>query len=182
MHVREAATSVYAAVPTPSATLPFQPTRAHRLDWLSLHQTPGGRLTRERTRAVRPLRRDPKRSVHLAASHQPRSATTPWSPLPHAPTPTRPSEIRPLDGVPVTTPERTIVDSLQAGTQPEQIKLAVHQALERGLTTPRRLRATAAERPARVRSLIEHALAGRPRVRYGDGAFRRSRSKVDTLG
>ncbi|MGA2928919.1 MAG: type IV toxin-antitoxin system AbiEi family antitoxin domain-containing protein [Solirubrobacteraceae bacterium] len=73
--------------------------------------------------------------------------------------PPAPPEIRPLLGMPVTTPERTIVDSLQTGTQPEQIELAVHQALERGLTTPRRLRAAAAERPARVRSLIEHALA-----------------------
>jgi len=74
--------------------------------------------------------------------------------------PPAPSEIRPIRGMPVTTPERSIVDSLQAGTQPEQIELAVHQALDRGLTTPRRLRAAITERPARVRSLIEHALAG----------------------
>jgi len=73
--------------------------------------------------------------------------------------PPTPPEIRPLQGIPVTTPERTIVDSLQAGTQSEQIELAVRQALERGLTTPRRLRDAAAERPARVRNLIEHALA-----------------------
>jgi predicted transcriptional regulator of viral defense system len=74
--------------------------------------------------------------------------------------PPDPSEIRLLQGIPVTTPERTIVDSLQAGTQPEQIELATHQALDRGLTTPRRLRAAAASRPARVRSFIERTLAG----------------------
>lgn len=73
--------------------------------------------------------------------------------------PPTPAEIRLLLGVPATTPERAIVDSLQAGSQPEQIELAVRQALERGLTTPRRLRAATAERPARVRSFID-ALAG----------------------
>ncbi|MGD0454594.1 MAG: type IV toxin-antitoxin system AbiEi family antitoxin domain-containing protein [Solirubrobacteraceae bacterium] len=74
--------------------------------------------------------------------------------------PPGPAEIRPFLGMPVTSPERTIVDSLQAGTQPEQIELAVHQALDRGLTTPTRLRAAIAGRPARVRRFIERALAG----------------------
>jgi predicted transcriptional regulator of viral defense system len=69
------------------------------------------------------------------------------------------SEIRALHGIPITTPERAIVDCLQAGTQPEQIEIAVHQALDRGLTTPRRLRAAAVGRPERVRHLVENALA-----------------------
>lgn len=69
-----------------------------------------------------------------------------------------PSEIRPLMGMPVTSPERTIADSLQAGTQPEQIELALHQALDRGLTTPKRMQAALAGRPARVSGLIEHAI------------------------
>jgi predicted transcriptional regulator of viral defense system len=73
--------------------------------------------------------------------------------------PPSPSERRLIMGMPVTSPERTIVDSLQAGTQPEQIELAVHQALDRGLTTPKRMRAALAERPARVSDLIERALA-----------------------
>jgi hypothetical protein len=58
----------------------------------------------------------------------------------------------------VTTPERSIVDALEAGAQPEQIELAIHQALERGLTTPRRLRAVASRRSARARELIERSL------------------------
>jgi predicted transcriptional regulator of viral defense system len=74
--------------------------------------------------------------------------------------PPQPSEIRLIMGMPVTSPERTIVDSLQAGTQPEQIELAVHQALARGLTTPKRLKATLAGSPARVSGFIEQALAG----------------------
>jgi predicted transcriptional regulator of viral defense system len=73
--------------------------------------------------------------------------------------PPGPSEVRFIMGMPVTSPERTIVDSLQAGTQPEQIELALHQALDRGLTTPKRMRAALAGRPARVSGLIEHALA-----------------------
>ena len=73
--------------------------------------------------------------------------------------PPGPSEVRLIMGMPVTSPERTIADSLQAGTQPEQIELALHQALDRGLTTPKRIRAAHAGRPARVSGLIEHALA-----------------------
>jgi predicted transcriptional regulator of viral defense system len=67
-------------------------------------------------------------------------------------------EIRRLAGVPVTTPERTILDALQAGTQLEQIELAIAQAVDRGLTTPRRLRSAAGSRPAHARAFIDHAL------------------------
>ncbi len=68
------------------------------------------------------------------------------------------TEIRRVAGVLATSPERTIIDSLEAGTQLEQIELAVRQALERGLTTPRRLRAAAAGHPARVRPFIERRI------------------------
>jgi predicted transcriptional regulator of viral defense system len=73
--------------------------------------------------------------------------------------PPGPNETRRVAGVVVTTPERTIVDSLEAGTQPEQIELAVRQALERGLTTPRRLRIAATNRPARVQRFIDRLLS-----------------------
>jgi predicted transcriptional regulator of viral defense system len=72
--------------------------------------------------------------------------------------PPGPSEVRTVHGVPTTSPERSIVDSLDAGTQPEQVELAIGQALARGLTTPRRLRAAAVERPGWVRRFIERAL------------------------
>ena len=68
------------------------------------------------------------------------------------------TEVREVAGLPVTSPERTIVDALEAGAQPEQVELAVRQALERGLTTPRRLRAATSTRPARVRKFIENRL------------------------
>lgn len=68
------------------------------------------------------------------------------------------AEIREVTGIPVTSPERTIVDALGAGAQPEQIEMAVGQALARGLTTPRRLRTAASARPARVRKFIQGCL------------------------
>lgn len=76
--------------------------------------------------------------------------------------PPGPSEVRTVRGVPVTSPERSIVDSLEAGTQPEQIEMAIRQALERGLTTPRRLRAAAEDRATRVREFVERVLTGVP--------------------
>jgi predicted transcriptional regulator of viral defense system len=66
--------------------------------------------------------------------------------------------LRTIDGVPVTSPERTLVDSLEDGSPPEQIELGIRQALDRGLTTPRRLREVAEGRSARVRVLIERAI------------------------
>lgn len=70
------------------------------------------------------------------------------------------AEVRSIAGLPVTSPERSIVDVLETGAQPEQVELAVRQALERGLTTPRRLRAAASTRSARVRKFIERNLDG----------------------
>lgn len=72
------------------------------------------------------------------------------------------AEVRQIAGVPVTSPDRTLVDALEAGTQLEQIELAMSQALERGLTTPRRLRAAASTRGRRVREFIERALVEVP--------------------
>ena len=61
-------------------------------------------------------------------------------------------EIREVSGVTATTPERTIVDSIDAGTQPEQVELAIREALRRGLTTTHRLTdATASSSRARDR-------------------------------
>ena len=70
----------------------------------------------------------------------------------------RPEQIRRVDGLPVTSPERSLADALDDGAQPEQIELAVRQALERALTTPGRLREEVAERPARIRDLFNRAI------------------------
>lgn len=67
-------------------------------------------------------------------------------------------EISHIAGLPATSPERTILDCLETGTQPDQIELAVRQAVERGMTTPRRLRSAASSRSARARKLIDRSL------------------------
>jgi len=67
-------------------------------------------------------------------------------------------EVRTVDGIAVTSPERTLVDALEFGSAPEQIEHAVQQAVDRGLTTPRRLRQIVEGRSARTRLFIESAI------------------------
>lgn len=61
---------------------------------------------------------------------------------------------RSMLGMPVTTVDRTIIDVLRSHGMTEQIEMAVAQALRRGLTTRRRLRATAEEFPHTVQRQI----------------------------
>jgi len=68
-------------------------------------------------------------------------------------------EVRHVRGLPTTSVERTILDALETGTQPEQIEMAVRQAVDRVLTTPRRLRVAAAGRPSTVRTKIERLVS-----------------------
>lgn len=71
--------------------------------------------------------------------------------------PPRGKEVRQIAGLPVTSPERSMFDAFESGAQPEQIEMAVHQALGRGLTTRSRLRCSAGSRPERVRRFVERA-------------------------
>ncbi len=71
-------------------------------------------------------------------------------------------EVRTVDGIAVTSPERTLADALDVGSAPEQIDLAVRQAIDRGLTTPRRLREVVDGRAARTRLFIESAIGRVP--------------------
>lgn len=73
------------------------------------------------------------------------------------------TEIQQIQGLPVTSPERTIVDAVKSGVQLEQVEMAIHQALERGMTTPRRLRAAASSSSERARKFVEASLAERSR-------------------
>jgi predicted transcriptional regulator of viral defense system len=72
--------------------------------------------------------------------------------------PLRPSDRAVRDGMVVTSATRSILDAAEAGTAPEQIEMAVSQAIERGLATAQQLRLNAAERGRRVATLIEEAL------------------------
>jgi predicted transcriptional regulator of viral defense system len=68
-------------------------------------------------------------------------------------------EVRSHEGLRLTSPERTILDAAEAGTQPEQIELAIAQALRRGWIDVRRLRTLARARGRRVVDLVERILA-----------------------
>lgn len=61
-------------------------------------------------------------------------------------------------GIPVTSPVHTILDAAATGTAPEQIELAIRQALERGQLTARQLLDQASRRSKRVSELIQRTL------------------------
>lgn len=63
------------------------------------------------------------------------------------------------DGIVVTSPTRSIIDAADTGTAPEQVEMAVVQAVQRGLTTAKQLRQNAAFRGRRVKTLIDEALS-----------------------
>ena len=68
-----------------------------------------------------------------------------------------PSEVVSREGIRVTDPVRSILDAASTGTAPEQIEMAVRQALHEGLTTRRLLLPRADRRGGRVAELIRHA-------------------------
>jgi predicted transcriptional regulator of viral defense system len=72
------------------------------------------------------------------------------------------AEVRNVEGLPVTSPERTIVDSLERGVQPDQVEMAIAQALERGMTTQRRLTEATSGRSAGVRKFVARRLEEAP--------------------
>lgn len=65
-----------------------------------------------------------------------------------------PGDVTLRDGMRVTSVARTIADVTEAGTGPEQVEMAIAQALRRGQTTRRRLEGATAERSRRVRDLV----------------------------
>ena len=69
-----------------------------------------------------------------------------------------PGDVRKTHGLPATSPERTILDAAEAGTQPEQIEMAVAQAQARGWLDGQQLRRKGADRGRRVASLLARAL------------------------
>ncbi len=68
------------------------------------------------------------------------------------------AEIRNVQGLKVTSPERSIVDALEAGSQHEQIQLAVGQSLDRMLITKQKLVDVAQKRSKRTLNTIEGML------------------------
>ncbi len=68
-------------------------------------------------------------------------------------------DVRRQHGIRLTSPERTLLDAAEDGTQPEQIERAIGQAFSRGWIDPARLRERAAQRGTRVANLIARTLA-----------------------
>jgi len=102
-------------------------------------------------------------AVHLTLPRSKRYLRTPQGADIHFTTrPFASRDITARQGIRLTSPTRTIVDSAEAGIGPEQIELAVRQALERGMTTPTRLREQANEYNGMVFELIDRStrLAG----------------------
>lgn len=62
------------------------------------------------------------------------------------------------EGMRVTAPERTIADAAEWGVSPEHVEIAVRQALDRGLTTRKRLLRVADSRGGHVKALIERTM------------------------
>jgi len=62
------------------------------------------------------------------------------------------------DGIVLTSAARSILDAAEAGMAPEQVEMAVTQAIERGLATEVQLRRGASKRGGRVATLVAGAL------------------------
>jgi predicted transcriptional regulator of viral defense system len=89
-----------------------------------------------------------KRSVPNLPGVKVHTTTRPFGPL----------DVVVRDGMRLTSPSRTILDAAEAGTAPEQIELAIRQAITRGLATKKQLSEGAKRRNGRVQRLVAGAL------------------------
>jgi predicted transcriptional regulator of viral defense system len=97
--------------------------------------------------------------IHLTVPRSMRHvSTTPGVAIHTTARPLKPEEVITREGVRLTSPERTIVDAAEWGTGPEQIEMAIQEAISRGLTTQRRLRQAATSKSHRVERLVLGAL------------------------
>ena len=67
-------------------------------------------------------------------------------------------EITTREGLPITTPERTIADVIASGLEFGFVKQAIEQALNRGLTTKQKLMLQAKRRGGRVAEQIKQVI------------------------
>lgn len=97
--------------------------------------------------------------VHLTVPRTRRYMST--SPGVAVHTTTRPfgaADVVVRDGIKVSAPVRAIVDAAEAGTAPDQIKVAVRQVIERGMATEAQLLEAASARGRRVQRLVLQAV------------------------
>jgi predicted transcriptional regulator of viral defense system len=96
-------------------------------------------------------------TVHLLVSREYRGVRAPSGVTLHTTTaPIPDSDITTRNGIRITTPARTIIDAARSGTAPEQIQIAIHQALQEGRTTPDQLAEHAQRNGGHVAALVKH--------------------------
>jgi len=94
-------------------------------------------------------------AVHLLVARSDRGIKPPAGTVVHTTsTPWGPEEVTTIDGIRATTPSRAILDAAAAGTAPEQIEMAVREAIDQGVVDVRQLEFEASRRSERVRDLI----------------------------
>lgn len=94
-------------------------------------------------------------TVHLLVARDDRGIKPPQGVTLHTTTQDlEPSEVVIREGIRVTAPARSILDAAIAGAAPEQIEMAVRQALDEGLATRRSLLTQADRRGGRVADLV----------------------------
>ena len=74
-------------------------------------------------------------------------------------------EITKRQGLPITTVERTITDLIAIGTAEEQIRLAIQEALQRGLTDRERLLYQAQRAGGKVTNIVQRILSEKHEIR-----------------
>jgi len=95
-------------------------------------------------------------TVHLLVSRAHRGVRAPSGVTLHTATASIPNgDITTRHGIRVTTPARTIIDAARSGTAPEQIQMAVRQALQEGRTTPDQLAEHAERNGGHVAALVK---------------------------
>jgi len=72
--------------------------------------------------------------------------------------PFEPSDLTVREGIRMTSPARTIVDAAEFGSAPEQIEMAIDEAIGSGQTTRARVERAANGRPGRVQRLVEQSI------------------------
>jgi predicted transcriptional regulator of viral defense system len=99
-------------------------------------------------------------AVHLTVSRDKRWYRLPRGVRLHTTTqPLEPSEVRKWKGVRVTSPERTLADVAEASLDPQQLELAVRQAVARGLISHESLQEAISNRGPSVQKALSRAAA-----------------------
>ena len=94
-------------------------------------------------------------SIHLTVPRSKRYIRARWDTTIHTTVEPIPSkDVVRRDGLPITSPTRTIFDAAEIGVGGEQVEMAIRQALHRGITTPNLLCAGAERQSKRVADLV----------------------------